>query len=414
MEIRKKNIGIEILRIVSMIMVLFLHVLGQGGVYPYAAIAEEFPSNHPVAWFMETAAFGAVDLFALISGYVGYRSQLKTSKYLKTWLLVSFWGVAIVFAIDKYPIIFEKFNELLGKIIPMVKEEIDAREILSAEYGWAAFPVMNNQYWYFNAYTLAFFATPLLNRAITALKKGEHFAVCVGIFVLASVIPTMSNNDLFTTVYGYSALWLMALYFIGAYVAKYPPRADIVRSEFCLMGYLLCTTIAWEWMLMIERKMEQFPENETIPLYRYQFIQYSSPFVLGGAILLLILASRIRINFKPVRSVITFFSSATFAVYIIHVQPILWEYYMLWRFWKIGYYCDTVDMVFYVCLAVLVLFIVCILLERGRMLLFKLLYIDRLCDFVGKYVDMAVGFVIDRINDEPKEAISDTDSNNTQ
>lgn len=412
MKLRKeKNIGIEILRIVSMIMVLFLHVLGQGGVYPYAAIAEEHPYNHQVSWFMETAAFGAVDLFALISGYVGYRSKLKTSKYLKIWLLVSFWGVAIVFAIDKYPIIFEKFNEMLGKIIPMVKEEIDAREILSAEYGWAAFPVTNNQYWYFNAYTFAFFATPLLNRVIAALKKGEHFLVCVGIFVLASVIPTLSNNDLFTTVYGYSALWLMALYLIGAYVAKYPPRADIIRSEFCLMGYLLCTTLAWQWMLYIERLVEQSPENEVLPQYANQFIQYSSPFVLGGAILLLILASRIQINFKPVRSVITFFSSATFGVYIIHVQPILWEYYMLWRFWKIGYYCDTVDMVFYVCLAVLVLFVVCILLERGRMLLFKLLYIDRLCDFVGKYVDMAVEFIIDRINNEPKEAISDTDNN---
>ena len=44
----EKNYGIEWLRILSMYMVAVLHTLGQGG------------------------TFGAVDCFALISGYVGY------------------------------------------------------------------------------------------------------------------------------------------------------------------------------------------------------------------------------------------------------------------------------------------------------------------------------------------------------
>lgn len=398
MATKEKNIGIEILRIISMLMVLFLHVLGQGGVYPYAAIADTHPSNHPVAWFMETAAFGAVDLFALISGYVGYKSKFKTSRYLKTWLLVSFWGVLIVFTIDKYPIVFEKFNEYLQKIIPMVKEEIDARAILPEEYSYALMPVSNSQYWYFNAYTLAYFASPLLNRAIEKLTKGQHFMTCIGVFFIMSVLPSVANVDLFVTGYGYSAIWLMALYFIGAYVAKYPPNAKKLNSAFCLIGYLLCTTFAWQWMLIIEEMAKLDPENVLLPNLKYEFIQYTSPFILGGAILLLIFTSRIRINLRPIRSAITFISSATFAVYIIHVQPIFWEYYMLWRFWKIGYYCDTPHMVLYVVIAVISLFVVCILLERVRMLLFKVLFIDKLCDLVGKAIDAAFEFIIVHID----------------
>lgn len=405
MPTKEKNIGIEILRIISMLMVLFLHVLGQGGVYPYAAIADSYPSNHPVAWFMETAAFGAVDLFALISGYVGYKSKFKTSRYLKTWLLVSFWGVLIVFTIDKYPIVFESFNEMLQKIIPMVKEEIDVREILPEEYGYALMPVSNSQYWYFNAYTLAYFASPLLNRAIEKLTKGQHFVTCVGLFFVMSVLPSIANVDLFVTGYGYSAVWLMALYFIGAFVAKYPPNPKRFKSVFCLIGYILCTTFAWQWMLMIEEMAKLDPENTLLPDLKYEFIQYTSPFILGGAILLLIFASRIRINITPIRSAITFISSATFAVYIIHVQPIFWEYYMLWRFWKIGYYCDTAHMVLYVVIAVIALFIVCILLERVRMLLFKVLFIDKLCELIGKVIDEFFKLIIDHIDDSSDKDI---------
>ena len=387
MASKEKNIGIEIMRIVSMLMVLFLHVLGQGGVYPYAAIAESHPQNYPVAWLLETASFGAVDLFALISGYVGYKSKLKASRYLKTWLLVSFWGFMIVLSIDKFPIIYEKFTEFLGFFIPSVKTEIEPRTILSEEYLYALFPVSNNQYWYFNAYTLAYFATPIVNRAIDALKQSEHFAVCVGIFILTSVIPSISNADLFVTGYGYSAIWLIMLYIIGAYIAKYPPTVGICNRSVLLMGYFFCTAFAWQWMLYINKLSKTAAEGSVISEYKYQFIQYTSPFVLAGAIMLLIGASQIKIKTDFIKKSIKFVSEATFAVYIIHVQPIFWSYYMLWRFWKIGYDLDTPEMVYYVCVAVFILFAVCIILERIRMLIFKLLQIDRLTTFIGNSID---------------------------
>ncbi len=390
MASKEKNIGIEIMRIVSMLMVLFLHVLGQGGVYPYAAIAENHPQNFPVAWLLETASFGAVDLFALISGYVGYKSKLKASRYLKTWLLVSFWGVMIVLSIDKFPIIYEKFNEFIGFIIPSVKTEIESRTILPEEYLYALFPVSNNQYWYFNAYTLAYFATPIVNRAIGALKQSEHFAVCIGIFILTSIIPSISNADLFVIGYGYSAIWLILLYIIGAYIAKYPPNIGCCNRSVLLMGYFFCTAFAWQWMLRISKLAETAGENSAISEYKYQFIQYTSPFILAGAVMLLIGASQIKIKTNFIKKSINFVSEATFAVYIIHVQPIFWSYYMLWRFCKIGYNLDTLEMVYYVCVAVLILFAVCIILERIRMLLFKLLQIDKLTLFIGNSIDSLI------------------------
>lgn len=79
---------------------------------------------------------------------------------------------------------------------------------------------------------------------------------------------------------------------------------------------------------------------------------------------------------------------------------------MLWRFWKIGYYCDTPHMVLYVVIAVVALFVVCILLEKVRMLLFKVLFIDKLCDIVGKIIDKVFNFIILHIDGRTAKEIN--------
>ena len=65
---KEKNYGIELLRIVAIVMVFFLHVLGQGGVYPYSGLAKVLETqlwNYRLSWLLETASYGAVDLSRL-------------------------------------------------------------------------------------------------------------------------------------------------------------------------------------------------------------------------------------------------------------------------------------------------------------------------------------------------------------
>ena len=64
---KERNAGIDLLRIVSMFFVVVLHSLGQGGILFNTAVGS---SQYKVAWLLEIFAYGAVDIFALISGYV--------------------------------------------------------------------------------------------------------------------------------------------------------------------------------------------------------------------------------------------------------------------------------------------------------------------------------------------------------
>ena len=81
------NYGIEWLRILSMYMVAVLHTLGQGGIL---GSFKQGDLSFSIAWFLETAAFGAVDCFALISGYVGYHSHFRYKKGLRLWFQTFF------------------------------------------------------------------------------------------------------------------------------------------------------------------------------------------------------------------------------------------------------------------------------------------------------------------------------------
>ena len=53
----ERNYGIDLMRIVSMLMVLTLHVLGQGGVLGSTRL---FTVKNQLAWLMEVGAYGAV------------------------------------------------------------------------------------------------------------------------------------------------------------------------------------------------------------------------------------------------------------------------------------------------------------------------------------------------------------------
>ena len=74
MKKQDRNYGIDLLRILSMVFVIVLHSLGQGGILS-ASVSQS--SQYKAAWLLEIIAFCAVDIFGLISGYVSYNKTTK-------------------------------------------------------------------------------------------------------------------------------------------------------------------------------------------------------------------------------------------------------------------------------------------------------------------------------------------------
>lgn len=80
MALTERNIGIEGLRIFSMLLIIIGHVLAQGGILRSVL---PLSSQWYMAWFLYIFALPAVNCYALISGYVGIDSEFKLKRIAK-------------------------------------------------------------------------------------------------------------------------------------------------------------------------------------------------------------------------------------------------------------------------------------------------------------------------------------------
>ena len=103
--------------------------------------------NYSVSSLLQIVAYCAVNCYAIISGYVGYKEEdnYHYTKYLKFWI----------------PVFFSIAWELQLFFYVINSGSVGIKEII-----WAFFPVTTYEYWYVNAYTALFFLIPWINRLI--------------------------------------------------------------------------------------------------------------------------------------------------------------------------------------------------------------------------------------------------------
>ncbi len=293
-----RNYGIDILRILAMFMVVVLHVLGAGGILEDT---ENMGVMHNAVWLLETAAFCAVDCYALISGYVLSKSRYKYSNIIVLWLQVF---VTTVFC---YSVFF-----ILG-----------VNEITSTNIKNMLFPVMTGRYWYFTAYFLMYFMIPVLNTAIDKLPRKQFRNMLITILLLV-FLSLLFRVDTFHLINGYCCFWLAYLYLLGGYIRKYDPFSKVTWSEGLLLyfsGVMLAfiSKSGIEWLTF-----KIFGEVR----YEEMFIQYTSPFIIAAAIGLFITFSKLKVR-KGV-GIVKFFAPLSFGVYLIHTC--CWMGSKFWNF----------------------------------------------------------------------------------
>lgn len=291
---RERNYGIDLLRVVSMLMVVVLHVLGKGGV-----LKNLTPLSHSyeAAWFLEIASYCAVNCYALISGYVGVGTRFKYTNIVYIWLQVIAYNVSLAFA------------------AAILHPNIGRAEVIDA-----FFPVSNRAYWYFTAYFCIFFFIPIFNKAIELLSEKQLKAVGIAMVVIFTVLPLLAEKDSFNTVDGYSPIWLAVLYIFGG-IMKKCKLFEKTKAYILLLMYFLCVIISWLQKMYVEYNNINFPDAEEM---KALLVEYTSPTIFFAAVFLVAAFSKIKAG-KISSKIITVFSSVSFGVYLIHVQPQVWQ-----------------------------------------------------------------------------------------
>ena len=274
-----RNYGIDLLRLILMYMVCLLHTLGHGGILKlYIA----HTANYAIFYFLETISYCAVNGFALISGYTAQNKGRNFSKLVKMWFQVLFYSFVITIILSVLG--FSKNMTLLD----IIK---------------CAFPVVFSRYWYFTAYFLLFFSTPILNSFIFSIDEmmaKRVLLICIFLFSIISFL-----TDPFKTEWGYSAMWLMALYCIGA-LSKKVGLFQKWKSHELICLFLFSNLTTWIPIILWGKMM---------------LLSYISPTILLNGIILVVLFSRLKIRTNRIVKL----SSMAFGIYLFQLNPIIWN-----------------------------------------------------------------------------------------
>lgn len=300
-NVNQRNYGIDLLRLIAAFYVVLLHVLYQGGLFDAVT---PYSFQDYICRMILIFSFCAVNIFGIISGYVGYRETNSIgsfSNYLTLWLTVVFYGVVITLA--------------FMFISPGV---VTGRDLCSV-----FFPLTKGLYWYFSAYTLVFFVTPYLNRIICQMSdKSLRRVFCLICFV---IVPIEYMGKSFGMADGYSAMWLINLYLVGAIIKKTGIGCNI--SSFTAILAICAINIILFYLNLKTPNMSFFIFHFCFEL-NYSYI---TPFYLASAFFHFILFSRFKFH-RFGQALISFAAPAAFSVYIANVQESFWVYYMKDRF----------------------------------------------------------------------------------
>lgn len=341
----ERNYGIDALRILSMLMVVFLHILGQGGILDAVA---PLSAQYCTACFLESAAFCAVNCYALISGYVGICARYRYSNLVLLWLRVVFYTVLIT-------VIFSfAVPDSVGIWI----------------WANAFFPTLTFQYWYFTAYFCLFLFMPILNRGINAMSQKQLRNTVVVLVIIFSFLQTFIKEP-FATNGGYSGLWLMILYVIGAYIRKYNVFSRL-STAMAFSGYGAMILITWAYTCLREYLPLRFPNSlqyVRLVVANVNLQTYISPTILFAAIFLLTAFRKMNLSKYAVR-IVGFLSPLAFSVYLIHTHPLIWKHLMENLFVTYAS-CSAPKLLLIVILSAAVIFSVCTIIDFIRALLFR-------------------------------------------
>ena len=341
----EKNYGIEFLRILSMFMVVVLHIFrGERTIYDVANLS----GNRMVIVFIHSFCFVAVNCFALISGYVMYNSKFRMSKICQLWAQTFFYsaGFRVLFSVVK-----KEFNT-----IKLIKSFL---------------PISSAQYWYVSAYFGMFFLIPLLNTVINKLEKKVFEKTLLLCFIVFCVNFALLF-DPFDLQGGYSTLWLALMYLTGGYISKYSVAEKIKKSTALILYFVMAIIMFLSRPIMNVLTRKVFGKV----LYEDLFISYNTALVILASLGLFVFCVKLSFS-ERTKKVIGFFSPAALGVYLIHYHPNVITDVIKKALPDLDAINIFLVPVFVFSFA-LVIYVVCSLIEKARICLFKLLRINSL------------------------------------
>lgn len=343
-----KHSNFELMRIISMFFIVLYHVIFHG-----KTLENSSGTILLILQFILCITLVHVNSFVLITGYFQYKKKFSLKSFLKTFFEMYFYKVALaLFFIS-----------------------IGMNSFTSVEY----FNLFNPFYiphWYIACYLILYLLSPFLNILIKNMNQHTHRKLILILILCFSFAPFLSNQIVGTN-NGLTVIQFIMMYFIGAYLAKYPITENIHFKNYSknkTQMILLIGSIIFLIINFITLNFGTTLTNSTSSLLQYvgnlivnSYDKYNFIFVILQSVCYFLWFSSLNIKSK----VINYIASCTLGIYLIHehqcIQPYIYTWFNIANSGPI----TSKDIIVKVFIVAIIIFIGCALIDTIRQIIFK-------------------------------------------
>lgn len=292
---KERSSNFELLRIVSMLMIVFYH-FGRYSGFSFADIT----GNFVYICFLELLGKVGVDLFVFISGYfLINKNNWSVSKTAKLWLQIFSYSVGIALAFYIH--------------CAYIKND----EIVFSSFIYDFLPITTERWWFASTYFVLILIYPFLNKLLKALTKKQYISMLILMIVLWSVCGINAHWKF----QGSNLATFVMLYSFAGFIKLHMDDVEIEKKKVSI-ALIAAVLLALSVELAIF-KIGSY--NEHTLYYVRSLCSETSLFTLSISLLIFLLFKNMRMKTSKVVNV---FASATFGVYLIHenehIRFLLW------------------------------------------------------------------------------------------
>lgn len=250
--------NIELLRIISILMIVVHHVLVHG-VYHVM--------NHTTLHFIDSFVIYGVNIFLLISGYFTIKPKWKS--VINLFWICSFWKLFHLF-----------YETFVGKMSHNLFE-------------WVAKPLavpFSAGGWFIDIYILLLLLSPIINMALTRMNKKELRLTILLMTIFNIVYCWGLGRE--HNISGYSLYHFIYMYSLGFYL-----KSSSSNYKYPYLGVIICSIITFVLSLTLGGRA----------------FSYNSPFVVMGAMCIFMAFNKITIQ----NNIINIAAQSVLSIYLL-------------------------------------------------------------------------------------------------
>lgn len=352
MQVKDRKSNFELMRIISMLFIVLYHILVHGKILEHANGSIEV-----LLVFIESILLVHVNSYILLSGYFQSESKFKMSKFLKINNMIWFYKVVIMLVLVWVGLI--AMPDLITRI-------------------HTYFPIDYGTYWFMSSYLILYLISPILNKVINNSSQKYLRTIILILFIIISLGSTFSMDIFIDTKTGRSLSTFVLLYFIGAYIRKYPidfsyfmkPFTKKAKRLIYFLIFISCAIIStFCWIGYNHLVGLGNIAGEVGSILGFAHISYASPIVILQSIAYILFFNTLDLKSKIINKI----AGCSLAVYLIseniYIRQMLYD--------KIGLTEITVinlSLLVKLIILTIIIFTLCIIIEMLRQWVFKKIY----------------------------------------